>query len=92
MKKLALVLAGLVLFAAVAVAADIEMKSVSSSFLDKVGYDAQAKVLAIQMKNSSDVYLYRDVPVDVFDDLLAADSKGAYYVKHIKGKYKTERK
>jgi len=42
MKKLALVLAGLVLFAAVAVAADIEMKSVSSSFLDKVGYDAQA--------------------------------------------------
>ena len=44
------------------------------------------------MNYSSDVYLYRDVPVDVFDDLLAADSKGAYYVKHIKGKYKTERK
>ena len=92
MKKLALVLACLVLFAAVALAADIEMKSVSSSFLDKVGYDAQAKVLAIQMKNSSDVYLYQDVPQRIFDDLLAADSKGAYYVKNIKGKYKTERK
>ena len=92
MKKLALVLAGLVLFAAVAVAADIEMKSVSSSFLDKVGYDAQAKVLAIQMKNSSDVYLYQDVPQELYDDLLAAESKGWFYVKNVKGKFRTERK
>ena len=92
MKKIALVLASLMFFSVVAFAADIEMKSVKSSLLDKVGYDPEAKVLAVQMNYSSDVYLYRDVPVDVFDDLLAADSKGAYYVKHIKGKYKTERK
>lgn len=92
MKKIALVLAALMVFSAVAFAADIEMQSVKSSLLDKVGYDPEAKVLAVQMNYSSDVYLYRDVPVDVFDDLLAADSKGAYYVKHIKGKYKTERK
>ena len=92
MKKIALVLAALMVFSAVAFAADIEMQSVKSSLLDKVGYDPEAKVLAVQMSYSSDVYLYRDVPVDVFDDLLAADSKGAYYVKHIKGKYKTERK
>ena len=92
MKKIALVLASLMVFSAAAFAADIEMQSVKSSLLDKVGYDPEAKVLAVQMNYSSDVYLYRDVPVDVFDDLLAADSKGAYYVKHIKGKYKTERK
>ncbi|HPT16943.1 MAG TPA: KTSC domain-containing protein [Kiritimatiellia bacterium] len=92
MKKLALVLACLVLFAAVAVAADIEMKSVSSTFLDKVGYDAQAKVLAIQMKNSSDVYLYQDVPQELYDDLLAAESKGGFYVKNVKGKFRTARK
>ena len=92
MKKIALVLASLMFFSVVAFAADIEMKSVKSSLLDKVGYDPEAKVLAVQMNYSSDVYLYRDVPMDVFDDLLAADSKGAYYVKHIKGKYKTERK
>ena len=92
MKKIALVLASLMVFSAAAFAADIEMQSVKSSLLDKVGYDPEAKVLAVQMNYSSDVYLYRDVPMDVFDDLLAADSKGAYYVKHIKGKYKTERK
>ena len=92
MKKIALVLASLMVFSAAAFAAEIEMQSVKSSLLDKVGYDPEAKVLAVQMNYSSDVYLYRDVPMDVFDDLLAADSKGAYYVKHIKGKYKTERK
>ena len=92
MKKLALVLAGWGLCAAVAGAADIEMKSVSSSFLDKVGYDAQAKVLAIQMKNSSDVYLYQDVPQELYDDLLAAESKGGFDVKNVKGKFRTERK
>ena len=92
MKKIALVLASLMVFSAAAFAADIEMQSVKSSLLDKVGYDPEAKVLAVQMNYSSDVYLYRDVPMDVFDDLLAADSKGAYYVKHIKSKYKTERK
>ena len=92
MKKIALVLAALMVFSAVAFAADIEMQSVKSSLLDKVGYDPEAKVLAVQMNYSSDVYLYQKVPQDIFDDLLAADSKGAYYVKHIKGKYKTERK
>ena len=92
MKKIALVLASLMFFSVVAFAADIEMKSVKSSLLDKVGYDPEAKVLAVQMNYSSDVYLYQDVPQSIFDDLLAADSKGGYYVKNIKGKYKTERK
>ena len=92
MKKIALVLAALMVFSAVAFAADIEMQSVKSSLLDKVGYDPEAKVLAVQMNYSSDVYLYQDVPQDIFDDLLAAESKGGFYVKNIKGKYKTERK
>ena len=92
MKKIALVLAALMVFSAVAFAADIEMRSVKSSLLDKVGYDPEAKVLAVQMNYSSDVYLYQDVPQDIFDDLLAAESKGGFYVKNIKGKFKTERK
>ena len=92
MKKIALVLASLMVFSAVAFAADIEMQSVKSTLLDKVGYDPEAKVLAVQMNYSSDVYLYQDVPQDIFDDLLAAESKGGFYVKNIKGKFKTERK
>ena len=55
MKKIALVLAALMVFSAVAFAADIEMQSVKSSLIAKVGYDPGAKVLAVQMNYSSDV-------------------------------------
>lgn len=92
MKKIVLVLVSLVLFTAAAFAADIEMQAVESSLIDKVGYDAETKVLAIQMNNSSDTYYYQAVPESIFENLLAADSKGRYYVKNIKGKFKTERK
>lgn len=92
MKKIALVLVSLMLFTVVAFAADIEMQSVESSFLNKVGYDPETKVLAVQMNDSSDVYLYQSVPQAIYDDLLAADSKGSFYVENIKGQFETERK
>ena len=92
MKKTALALVCLLVFTAVAVAAEIEMQSVKSSLLDKVGYDPETKTLAIQMNNSSDVYYYEDVPPSVFDSFQDAKSKGNYYVKHIKRHYKGSRK
>lgn len=92
MKKISLALVCLMVFSAVALAADIEMKPVQSSLLDKVGYDPETKTLTIQMNNSSDVYCYEDVPQSVYDNLMAADSKGAFYVKQIKRHYKSSRK
>lgn len=92
MKKIAVFLATLFILSAVVWAIDIEMQAVESSLIAKLGYDAAAKELAIQMHNSSDIYLYKDVPQAVYDDFLAAESKGAFYVKNIKGQYETERK
>lgn len=89
MKKIALVLFSLLILASVALAAD--MQSVKSSLIDKAGYDPETKVLSIQMNNSSDVYTYEAVPQAVYDGFLEAESKGAYYVKHIKGQYKTDK-
>lgn len=91
MKKLALVFASLTLFATIALAADIEMQPVESSFISAIGYDAEAETLSVQMHNSSDVYLYEGVPASVFEEFLAADSKGRYFVENIKGQYKTDR-
>ena len=91
MKKISLALVCLMVFSAAALAADIEMKHVQSSLLDKVGYDPGTRVLAIQMVNSSDVYTYQDVPAAIYEGLLAADSKGAYYVENIKGRFETKR-
>lgn len=92
MKPLALFLVCLLALSVVVRAAEIEMTSVKSSLLDKVGYDPETKTLVIQMNNSSDVYTYEDVPQSVYDGLLAADSKGRFYVKKIKGRYDVTRK
>lgn len=92
MKKIALALASLLLLSVAALAADVEMTSVESSLLNKVGYDSEAKVLVIQMNFSSDRYVYSDVPQTVYDGLMKADSKGSYYVKKIKGQYPSKRK
>ena len=89
MKKIALVLFSLLILASGALAA--AMQSVQSSRIDKAGYDPETKVLSIQMNNSSDVYSYEGVPQAVYDGFREADSKGAYYVKHIKGQYKTDK-
>ncbi len=87
MKTIALVLVSLMLFAVVSFAAELDMQSVKSSLIDKVGYDSATQTLVIQMVNSSDIYTYVDVPENLYDGLLAADSKGTFFVKKIKGKF-----
>jgi hypothetical protein len=88
MKKIALFLLSLMILAAAAFA--IDLQPVESSFIAKAGYDAATQVLSIQMANSSDVYSYQSVPQSLYDAFLAADSKGAFYVENIKGKFKTD--
>jgi hypothetical protein len=38
-----------------------------------------------------DIYCYRDVPVERYDELLAADSKGKYFRRHILNRYPYQR-
>ena len=91
MKKVAILLATLVVLASVAVAVEVTLQPVDSTLIAQVGYDEATQQLAIQMHNSSDTYLYKNVPPAVYADLMAADSKGAFYVKNIKGQYETDR-
>lgn len=88
MKKIAWILASLMIFTVSALAVDL--LPVESSLIAKAGYDAASQVLSIQMVNSSDVYNYQEVPATVYADFLASDSKGSFYVKNIKGQYKTD--
>jgi hypothetical protein len=57
---------------------------VVSSVIDEVGYNASCRTLEIRF-NSGAIYLYYFVPQDVHDALMAADSKGSYFNKQIKG-------
>ena len=92
MKKIALALVSWMLFSVLALAADPDWQAVESSLIERVAYDAETRTLSVQMHNSSDTYLYKDVPPSLFEKFLEADSKGAFYVKKIKNQFETIRK
>jgi hypothetical protein len=63
------------------------MRPVDSSSIDEVGYDAGKRELYVRFLESGDTYVYYGVEREVYDDLLAAPSKGAYLNRAIKGRY-----
>ncbi len=60
----------------------IAMIPVESSMVDSVGYDEERRLLQV-MFTSGQVYCYEDVPPEVFQGLLEAESKGQYMRTHI---------
>lgn len=63
-----------------------------SSQIDSFGYDPTSQRLAVKFKStSSTVYEYRNVPADVAAAMAAADSKGSFVYRQIKGKYDFDR-
>ena len=64
---------------------------VISRALRSVGYDDRERVLEVEFVHGS-VYRYFDVPRPVYDGLLAAPSRGAYFDEKVKlAGYKYER-
>ncbi len=59
---------------------------VESSNLRSIGYDTDNQILEIEF-NHRGVYQYFDVPEDVYEDLMNADSHGKYFVAYIKNDY-----
>ena len=50
-----------------------------------VGYDGHT--LSVEF-NNGDIYDHPGVPDSVYESLMNARSKGSYYSRHIRGKYK----
>lgn len=67
----------------------MKMISVTSSYLNTIGYDEHTMTLEIEFAGGK-TFQYLRVPIDKFDGLRAADSKGRYFRKEIKGQYETE--
>jgi len=57
----------------------------SSSAIRAVGYDGDT--LTVEF-HSGRIYDHPGVPHSVFEGLLRASSKGAYYNQHIRGRYR----
>lgn len=67
-----------------------EMKAVSSSNVESVGYDGESKELYVTFLNGS-TYKYLEVPRSTFNNLLSAPSVGCYLNKHIKNRFAYEK-
>ena len=59
----------------------------TSSLFDRAEYDAFSRTLLLWFSGSVDPYAYPDVPPEVWTGFLGARSKGAYFSRHIRGRY-----
>lgn len=65
----------------------MKRRHVESSNIESIDYDADSQTLGIWFLNGS-IYQYFDVPENIYDDLMAADSHGKYFAANIKGIYR----
>lgn len=63
---------------------------VDSSAIAAVQYHERQRRLDIELTNGR-TYRYLDVPPDVYEGFMAAESKGRYYNDHIRDVYLCER-
>lgn len=56
-----------------------------SAFIKKLTYNYPTKILVIQF-NSKSVWAYADVSKKTFDEIIKAESMGAYFNKNIRNK------
>ncbi|RTY84798.1 KTSC domain-containing protein [Flavobacterium sp. ZB4P23] len=64
--------------------------SVKSSNLASIGYDAENEILEVQFKHGG-VYQYFDVPENVYEELMNADSHGVYFSANIRNDYEYQK-
>src|SRR4051812_15006605 len=64
----------------------IHRQPVDSSAVAAVGYSKRLHALEIEFRDGL-IYRYTDVPLNVYHDLIAADSKARFYNLNVKGKY-----
>jgi hypothetical protein len=63
-----------------------KMQPIESSCVAKIGYDATAEVAYVEFPGGG-LYAYRGVPLNVYDELIDAESKGTFVNTVIKRRY-----
>lgn len=68
----------------------MKMAPVKSSNVEEVGYDPEARILAVKFK-SGGVYHYSDVPPNLFEEMNKADSIGSFIARRVRVEFAGER-
>jgi hypothetical protein len=62
-----------------------------SSAIEAIAYDESAHVLTARFRNGGAIVIYEDVPQEIYDGLIFADSIGGYFHDHIEGQFPQRR-
>jgi hypothetical protein len=68
----------------------MDREFVQSTNLRSVGYDAGDMILEIEFR-SGGIYQYSNVPPEIYEALMLEPSKGRYFDRHIKERYRFRR-
>jgi hypothetical protein len=74
----------------------MQRHKISSKILAAVGYDAATRDLEVEFRARKEedkrrVYRYHAVPAEKVTEMMASESKGSYFLVHIKPNYKCTR-
>ncbi len=64
----------------------MQLETVESDVIHAVGYDSEIHLLEI-IFNDGAIYQYRDVPREVFEGIMGAESKGQYFHQNIRDEF-----
>ena len=64
-----------------------DLQILDSESIFGVMYDPESQGLFVCFRDSGDIYLYYGLPQRVYDEFMAAESKGGYLNREIKGTY-----
>ena len=69
----------------------MERWPVVSTLISEIGYDADTRTLEVEFKRGRlprpPVWRYHDVPPEIHERLLTAESPGRYFFRHVRGNY-----
>ncbi len=68
----------------------MDRRPVVSTNLASVGYDDSTRTLEVEFQNGG-VYQYFQVPRSVFEGLVGASSKGEYFHRFIRSRFRFEK-
>ena len=61
---------------------------VQSYTIEAVAYDESAHILTARFRDSGRTVIYENVPQEIYDGLIFADSIGGYFHDHIEGRFR----
>ena len=63
------------------------MPYLQSAAIEAVAYDEEAHLLKARFRADGKVLVYENVPPEIYDSLIFADSIGGFFRDHIEGAY-----